>query len=266
MKLPFWAKIGSLLSAFLFSCSPFLGATTGRLSLPDARLFSVGSIRVISETANPSLMSYRKTSKLGLSVLNEFQMKELNTVDAYLLYPNSFLDAGFSLSRYGYEDYHILQGKVQLSKMIIDNLALGVSFAFANESSILEEDRQNLFVDLGLAYRLSAEWHFALLAENLLQIKGDSFARFCLGSSWRAFEEGMLLAEISYDKEDELSLSLGIEYEIIDSLFARGGYQFSNKAPSFGLGYQTGKFAIDCGFLLHSVLGTSSMISLSYEF
>jgi hypothetical protein len=72
--------------------------------------------------------------------------------------------------------------------------------------------------------------------------------------------------ETSYDEENRLSFSVGLEYEILDRFIVRSGFQSNLKTPSFGIAYKWNNWTVETGFSLHSVLGINSMAGVSLEF
>jgi hypothetical protein len=85
----------------------------------DVRALSLGQVKSLShELLNPAFLAFQQQKLLGAAVYNRFGMKELSTKSLYGMIPNHFINAGFKLSAYGYEDYQLLQGQFSLAKKI----------------------------------------------------------------------------------------------------------------------------------------------------
>jgi hypothetical protein len=249
--------------------SLYLSASaTGKLTSTDARSFALGNLHALSrEFINPASLSFQTAKQLSFSVLNQFEMKELNTVYLQGKYPNRYLDAGFTFSHYGYADYRIIQTQAGLSKKILPGLSLGVNLLYYRESSIWEENARNrLSSDIGICYRLNSSIELAFLAENILHTFPNSCWNLSGGMGYEALKNCFLLVEASYGAINPFNLSLGVEYELVKELKVRAGTQIILKIPSFGVGYQWNKWVIDAGFSLHPVLGASSIIGVNYRF
>jgi hypothetical protein len=233
----------------------------------DARSFALGNVHALSdELLNPASISFSEQRQTGISVLNRFQMKELNTANLYLKYPNKWLDAGIKFSTFGYEEYRFSQMQVSFAKKIVPNLSLGIQLAYLNESSILEENAPHSFTSgLAVYYRLNEGIDLTLLGENLLHTSDNNPVGGYAGMKYQPFENSVLLLEIVYGKEIPFNFSVGFEYEILNQFTLRAGFRSNPKTPSFGIAYQWNKWTVEAGFSFHSVLGVSSLIGVNVE-
>ncbi|MDR0863601.1 MAG: hypothetical protein LBO74_01555 [Candidatus Symbiothrix sp.] len=250
-----------------FVCFSQTSLAVSELFFMDARSFALGNVHALSdELLNPATIAFSEQRQAGISVLNRFQMKELNTANLYLKYPNKWLDAGVKFSTFGYEDYRISQMQASFAKKIAPNLSLGIQLAYLNESSILEENARQTFTSgLGVYYRLNEKIDLALLGENLLHTFDDNPVCGYAGMKYKPFENSVLLLEANYGKETQFTFSLGFEYEILNQFLIRAGFRSNPKTPSFGIAYQWNKWTVEAGFSFHSVLGVSSIIGVNFE-
>ena len=248
-----------------FSCSAF---AIGELISTDARSFALGNLHALSQSyINPAWYSFQTNSQLGISILNQFEMKELNTIHLYGNYPNKYLDAGLAFSHYGYEDYQINQIQTGISKKVLTGLSIGINFVYYQENSIWKEKANNqLSSDIGICYQLNESFELAFLADHILHTFPDKLWNIHGGMTYKAVEGCSLLLEANYGAAKRFNLSFGIEYELAELFNLRAGVQTATKTPSFGIAYQWHQWKIDTGFALHPVLGVSSIIGLSYCF
>jgi hypothetical protein len=240
----------------------------GELNLTDARSFALGNLQSLSQGfINPAHFSFQTQAQLGVSVLNRFEMKELNTTYLQGTYPNKYIDAGLAFSHYGYEDYQIIQTQVGLAKKILPELSIGINLVYFHETSILAEDEINhLSSDIGIYYQLNETIELALLMNNVLHTFDEKLEKISGGISYEALENCFLLAEANYDASKKLNFSLGIEYELLQQFDLRAGIHAASQTPSFGIAYQWNHWTIDTGFALHPTLGLSSIIGFNYHF
>ena len=230
--------------------------------------FSLGNIRAVGDDRlNPAAISFAEGKQLGLSVFNRFQMSELNTANLSFIYPNKYLDAGFRLTTFGYEDYRILQLQGAFSKKIIPDLSIGIQLNYRNTQSRWEERSQNGFSSgLGIYYRLNEQVDLAVLGENLLRTSGQEPWRWQAGLQYSASESVVLFLETGYNKEKLFRFSAGADYTVLEQIHIRSGYDSVHGMPSFGVGYAWNRWRVDVGVLFHSALGMSSMIGVEYQF
>jgi hypothetical protein len=267
MKKVTLSKIKIIIFSFLFSFSHSVKAI-GELVSTDARSFALGNLHALSRDAlNPAYLAFQTTKQLSASVLNRFEMKELNTVYLQGKYPNRYLNAGLTFSHYGYEDYRIVQAQAGLAKKILPELSIGINLIYFRKSSVWEEIAQNyLSSDIGIYYQLNPKIELAFLADNVLHTFSEECWNIYGGISYEVMEHCFLLTETAYGAINHFDFSLGIEYELVEELKVRAGTQVLVKIPSFGVAYLWNKWTVDAGFSLHPVLGTCSIIGLNYCF
>lgn len=248
----------------LFVCNASF--SFNELTFEDARSFALGSVQSLSnELINPSELSFQEKTQFGISVLNRFEISELNTVQAYAKLPNSIVDAGIKLSYFGYEDYYLIRGQTSFSKKINPNFSVGINLNYWNESSLLQEkDKHHISSDLGVYYQLSNALGLTLLTQNILSSSDFNSLYAYLGIHYRAFSNFSVLIETSYNKANDFDFSCGVEYTILEQLFIRGGLNKRDQSPRLGVGYQWRDWQLDAGFSIHSTLGISSIIGINY--
>jgi hypothetical protein len=240
----------------------------GELVSTDARSFALGNLYALSrESNNPAYLSFQANRQLGVSVLNQFEMKELNTFYLRGKYPNPYVDAGLTFSHYGYADYRIVRMQSGLAKKILPELAIGLNLIYFSESSFLKENARNfLSSDIGLYYQLNKSITLAFLATDVLHTFPGRIEKFHAGLAYEALTNCSFLVEAHYDTNHYFDLSLGLEYELAEKINVRTGIQTGTKTPSFGVGFLLNRWTLDAGFSLHPVLGVSSIIGINYYF
>ncbi|MDR1631503.1 MAG: hypothetical protein LBR97_01220 [Dysgonamonadaceae bacterium] len=234
----------------------------------DARALALGNIKALSRgLSNPAYLAFKAQKELGASVYNRFRMKELNTMSIYALIPNRAIDAGFLLSTYGYEDYRILQGQVNLAKKLSSSFSIGTNLTCVNENSILEPGSKNYFsAGAGFYYCINESFEVAFTTENLLHTS-NPFPVICdLGINYRLLPDCFVLIETGYDFRKYLEVKIGIEYEIAGQFSVRAGFRNQPKTPSMGFAYTGTRWKTEVAFLLHPILGLSSAIGVVYFF
>ncbi len=233
--------------------------------ISDARSVSLGNIQLFSEElSNPSCLSFIENSAVHLTLNNRFQIEELNTVKVSAVYHNRFLDTGFSCSEFGFETYKQYLSKLGFSKKIHKNLSLGGSIIYQYESFFSKEPEHRFSGDFSFYYELNKQFTFSLLNRYYNQTK-ENFL-FLSGINYCFTQSSSILVEYASDFRQYNNLRLGIEYELLDAFFVRTGLQTLLKQPSFGVGYTVDLFTFDIAFEVHSVLGTSSTASVTYNF
>ena len=233
----------------------------------DIRSLSVGGINSLSrELLNPAAISFLENGEVGLSTVNRFGMKELSTYGVYGVFLNKWLDGGIQFSTYGYEEYRLTQGEINLAKRITSGLSIGVQFGCLHENSFLKEANEMYFVaDPGLYWKINSQFDLAFVSKNLLSTSNFLKPAFYAGLGYRPIRDFHILAEGGFVSEKQSYLSLGIEYEILSVLTFRCGVRTDTPNPAIGAAWRWGKWRVDIVFLLHNQLDLSSGIGLSYS-
>jgi hypothetical protein len=232
------------------------------------RALSLGQVCALSEgLLNPAYLPFSEQKQVGASVYNRFQMKELSTKSAFGIIPNRFIDAGFHLSVFGYEAYQQMQVQVSPAKKLSNKLAVGATFSYLNENSILEEKSQTfLLADVGVFWRINDSFEGAFTTQNLLHTRNRQQTVCFAGINYRPFSKARILLESSADFQKQWNWSAGFEYEIAGQFAVRGGFRNHPQTPSLGFAYTGAHWKVETAFLLHSVLGLSSGIGMGYFF
>jgi len=234
----------------------------------DVRALSLGQMKALSQgLTNPAYLPFLERKQIGVSVFNRFEMKELSTRSIYCLIPNRLLDMSFHLSAFGYGDYQLTDVQASFAKKLSQRFSIGTSVSYMSENSILEESVQTyLFADVSCFWRINNSFEWALITENLIHTRNPQPSFCYTGVKYQLIPTACILLESGYDFQNQLSVSAGIEYEIVRQLTVRGGFQNNPKSPSLGFACKIGHWSVDTAFLFHPVLGLSSGISVEYSF
>ena len=264
-KNHFFSRYSACLLCSLWFFQPLFSFND--LTTSNPKDFSLGDVYALSEELqNPANLSFQENQELGLSVLNRFQIKELNTGSFYWKHPNRLLNYGFKLSAFGYEDYQIISSQTSLSKKINAKIGIGINLVYFNQSSLLEENAKHFFSSgIGFYSNLNQKIDWAFSVDNLLSTSSSELPiSVHSGVKYSPYPNTFFLLEGSYRDNDYFNLSVGFEYFLLEQFILRTGFKTNPKTPSLGIGYVLDKWKIDAGFSLHSTLGISSVIGISY--
>lgn len=241
---------------------------TGETSDVDVRALALGNVKALSQkVSNPAGLPFLTHKELGATVYNRFGMKELNTVAVYALLPNGAIDAAALLSSYGYADYRLLCGQVNLAKKLSPVFAAGINVVCINENSILHVDAQTgISAGAGFCLHAGREWVAAFAADNLLSAGRRFPATYSLGIRRRMWHDGAFLLETGYETGARIAVKAGLEYRCAEIFFLRAGFKTLPNTPSFGFAYVGPKWQTETTFLFHPVLGISAAAGISCLF
>ena len=250
----------------LFKCSQSIYAFDETLET-DVRSLALGSTHSVSSVLfNPAFISFQEKTRVGISAISRFEMKELSTGGFYGIFPNRRLDAGISFATYGYEEYRLSQGEVSLAKKISSTFSIGIQFGCLYEDSFLKENTETFFFgDPGVYWDLHSKFKIAFITENLLSTSDFFKPAFYIGGIYEPTPNFRLFVENGFGTEKRTHFAIGIEYEILSVLDIRCGFRTDTPNPGIGASWKFDGWRIDATFLLHDKLNLSSGVGISYS-
>jgi len=126
-------------------------------------------------------------------------------------------------------------------------------------------------IDTGLAAEILDGLWFGARATNINQPSyGDtdeSLPReLAAGISYRLTPEALIAAEVVKDVMFPLSFRTGVQFEMIESLFARAGITTQPETYSLGFGYIADRWEVNIAIQQHNPLGLSPALDLGIRF
>ena len=241
----------------------------------NARTAAMGDcVSVLPAFANPSGYAFCELRQVSLHYLNRYGIKELSTYAGSFNFPNSYLNVGAYISRYGFKAYNENLFSVNLYRKLSSFLALGVRVNYLNIHYSDTEPNKSLFTaDIGVLARPADKLTLSVLAVNpfLVKMKSDSKKMeipvvLSLGASYEILPALLMCAEVEKDFSYPVVCKVGMEYLPIRQLSLRAGMYGKPFTPSFGVGLQLSFFSLDLAFSRHPVLGFRSSCDVSFSF
>ncbi len=248
------------------------------VAYPNACSSGLGHITsVVSGFTNPAFSSFESSRSLELNYMDRFSLRELSTVSAELHYPNSFLEGGLYLSRYGFSAYNETKVAVNLSHRLAEKWALGIRIQYTNLHYSEEyTDKGVLTADIGMwVEAMEDRLRFAFVLCNPLQssIRAGEDEKeellpvlFLIGISYYLNQQFLVLAEVEKENDTSMRCRIGAEYHPFPVLSLRGGLQTSPFSPTLGIGFHWKWLDVNAGFSRHEKLGIESACGLRFLF
>ena len=129
-------------------------------------------------------------------------------------------------------------------------------------------------IDIGINASLRGKIIFGAFIKNINNPsikKGSSQSHFPrrmdLGMTYNPFND--LYTTFAFQRtlgEDKTSFRFGVEYNLTDTFTLRSGIQMNPNRLGFGLSYSISNIQLSYSLLTHSILSTSSVISIGFNF
>lgn len=198
-------------------------------------------------------------------------ISEITDVAATGIYQTSFGTFGAGLHRYGFNLFN--ENRIRIAyKNNLGNFHYGTVVNYNHVFQGADYGSAGAFgIDVGLATQLLPDFWFGARATNINQpTYGSSDEELprdlAVGISYRLSGSTLFTSEIVKDIRFPLSFRGGVEFEVIDNLFARSGISNNPQTYSAGFGYQTHRIHVNIAVQQHIPLGLSPGIDLGIKF
>jgi hypothetical protein len=221
---------------------------------------------------NPAALTGIKKLEVGVSYENRFLLKELQSQGVAFAIPlkKGVISAGGQ--RFGYRNFLSYKAGVGYSMKLSELLSAGVQMNYLGVRLADNYGSKNtVTAEVGLLAKITDKWKLAFSVFNLGRNKladyqEDRFSTVMrLGSSYKISPKVLILAEAEKHVDYAMRGKFGIEYQLMNSFFLRGGFATAPIEGSFGFGYQFKKVKLDMGSAYHQILGWSPHFSFTYQ-
>lgn len=215
---------------------------------------------------NPALLSSAPASSFSLSLESRFSMAAFSSTAAGAVIAIRPAPLGIVVTHYGNADYNRIFTALGSAVNITEGIAFGMQVDYIMENGIGEyRDVSHVTFETGLVCDLSPSLALGLHLFNPLSPLNSLPSSMEAGVQWRQSDYLILAICGSKVTDEPLSVSCGLSWNILEKLILRSGYMSSPSAFAFGIGFRTGRFQADAGFLLNSLTGMTSSISFIWS-
>lgn len=213
----------------------------------------------------------RSRSAVSLfSVHNRFNISELSSLSAGLVFPVGNLNFGLTINNFGDRFYQ--QNQLGLAAgHTVGNTSLGLKINYLVSSIEGYGSRGFPIVEMGSVTELSTQVRVGMYVYNLNLAKfGDISDNrlpviFRVGISYHPISSFILNAELEKTLGYAVGTKIGILYRIREKFYVSSGVQTDPLNYNFGVGTSIERFETGYALSGHSQLGLSHLLSISYE-
>jgi len=238
-------------------------------------------------------MGFTTTCQPGLwgAFANRAALAENTGIEAGFYYDNRFLTeemalkaASFSLpawngafalsySHFGFDEYNDQSVGLSYGRNFGPSVQVGLGFNYLMNNVAGDYDKRTGFTfSAGLRVKLNREWTLGAYADNPSSQKLSGLSeekipsRIATGLMWQITNGWLATAEVVKISGYSTEVHVGAEYQLLKKIYIRGGLSTGPAQYTFGAGLNTGRLRIDLSSSVHTVLGYSPQISLSWRF
>ena len=205
---------------------------------------------------------------LGISLENKFGLNELNNKTSLIAIPTNSGVFGLSIQQYGFNSYNENKIGLSFSKQLSNSFNSGIKINYYN--TYIENLENNGFFsfEIGIQKDLNRHLIMGVHLNNPVNLTENNTLNniISVGLLYKVNQKVIIYTEGENSDYREMSVKSGLEYEIIDRMFLRTGYNSKSNKNTFGFAYSYKKYSIDIATYHHATLGFSSQFSLSTSF
>jgi hypothetical protein len=224
---------------------------------------------------NPAILGYLEQSELGFNFENRYLLSELSTKSVQFGYSTNAVNAGLSLSYFGYSLYHEMLAGLGFARNFSDKFAMGVQFNYYTAFFAASNSYRSAFLpQLGLSVRLTPSFSLGFHSFNPFQtnINTDFVVKripsiFSLGTEYFFAPELVWRTQVDKEVSSNYRFATGFEYQMLELLSVKlGVYGSDYLVPCLGFGLNSGRFLFDLNCELHPLLGLNTLAAVKYRF
>jgi len=268
----------SILFIFLFVISISLSFGQNTLINVGGRSAAMGRTGVASSdfwsvNNNQAGLAFTEKSGAGFFYQNLYMMNDLNYNQVSAVLKTHQGGFGLNVSYFGYGQYNEKKIGLAYGMQLGKRFALGAQLDYLHTYIAQDYGSKGVITfEVGMMTKITDELTLGAHIFNPIQAKLTDYnderipTLLRLGLNWDLSKDFTAAIEAESDIDHSLALKAGLEYNIMDLMYARIGVSNNPNIFSFGVGLYFGGFKLDFSSSMHQVLGYSPQMSAIYNF
>ncbi len=212
---------------------------------------------------NQALLTIATATSFSAALENRFMMPALSSKAVSAVIAVKAAPICLVATHYGNADYCRIFTGLGSAVRVTEGIAVGVQVDYISEHGIGEyRDVSHVTFETGMTCSLAPLLTLGLHLFNPLSPLNTLPSSIEAGLQWKQSDDFLLAIGSSKVSNEPLSVQLGLAWDVGDRLILRSGYMSSPSAFAFGIGFRAGSLQTDAGFLLNSMTGVTSSVSI----
>lgn len=240
-----------------------------------ARAWGMGNASITLSDAfssfyNQANLAELKELSLGVYADNRFNVEGFGTQAFALNVPTKFGAIAGNFRNFGFDSYRDQKFGLAYGRSLGKKVNFGLQLDYFR-NSINNQILNALTFETGLLIKLNENLNLGIHLFNPIPKKNDTNLGLVLptmlkiGIGYQLSDKVLITTEIEKDIDFKPIVKVGIEYQIIEMLYARAGFSTNPQISSLGLSYKIKSFSIDFAGSVHSILGFSPHVALRWR-
>jgi len=233
---------------------------------------SVGLHDVWSYHNNPGALAKIDRLSAGLAYENRFLLRELQSQGLTIAIPMKVGVISIGGLSYGYSQFRSTKAGLGYSLPLSEKFYAGVQLNYQGIQLAQNYGNANtVTAEAGIYAEVTENWSMGFSVFNLSRTRLSEFQDdrlstvMRLGTAYTFSKKLLVSAEFEKSVEYDLRFKSGLEYQVIDNFYFRGGVATAPVEFSFGTGYDFGMIQLDLGTAYDMILGWSPHFSITYQ-
>jgi hypothetical protein len=218
---------------------------------------------------NPAGIRTFDNRDVSLFYSRPFGLKELSYVTVTFVQPFKFFNLGTSIKTYGFELYRENIFILSFAKNYEEIFYYGFNVKYFDLNIKNYGSDGTLGLDSGFLVKFSPEIQFGFCYQNfnspsISKAKEKLPQIFSFGLSLLAIKDLVLNIDAYKDVKFPLTLKLGMEYKILNTLYLRAGFNDNPSKFATGIGIEYKILRFDYSIYTHQDLGYTHQASITF--
>jgi len=268
-------KSGLLTLAAFFILSP-KGYSIGDLSQVGARDASLGnaSVALVSSFSvfnNQAALARIRSISVAIDYYQPFLIEGFASKALAVVVPTAVSNFAICMQQKGIRGYNESRFGLSMARTIGERISAGLQFNYFMVDFPEQARNKGTFViEFGMLYQSQNGLAIGLHIFNPSQSSVESLYNqtnlpfsATAGIALKPSANLTFVSSVRYTNDAPVNVGMGIEYQLSDSFFLRGGISGKPICHAAGLGYKNLSFGVDFAIVHHQTLGYTPSISLT---
>ena len=227
---------------------------------------------VFALTKNQAGIAFLQQPTVGILAEQRFLNNDIRHVGLIAALPSTVGSFGFLLQHFGFDTYNEQKIGIAYSRKLSDKFALGAQFDYLNTRIAEYGSRGILTFEVGIQAEIIDDlWLGATVFNPVRTQVQDSIGvfnttTFNFGAAYLFSKKITIAAEVEKDFQAPATVSIGLDYHLVEPISLRLGISSLTASSSFGVGIHLQKVQLDFAATYHQILGFTPTFSMQYTF
>jgi hypothetical protein len=234
--------------------------------------YSKNFVDLFSGSNNQAALAQLKSGGFGVYGERRFMLEELNQFSAMVALPTSSGTFALQGDYFGFNSYNENQIGLAYARSITQKIDVGVKFNYHSVQAGIYGDASAINFEAGTIFHLTENIHTGFHVYNPFSSKlgknsNEQLASvYKVGLGYEPSKRVFISSEIVKQEDQPVSVNAGLQYNVHEKVFVRGGISSLTNNSYLGVGLNLGIIRFDVNAAYHPQLGVTPGILVLFNF